>query len=389
MPVVRDLYSKLYNQYFRSAKPIPPGSYAFKTPPGAELPYRLHLRIEPDGSGLLIVNASTVLHLNRTATEYAFHLIHETPRAEVGHLVAKRYRTKDNQAQQDYDQFSAQIHNLILNPDLDPSAYLNIERRTPYSKTHSAPYRLDCALTYRLPQGSEVQFAPVKRVERELETQEWIDIINKAWQAGIPHLIFTGGEPTLRPDLPDLLAAAEVNGQVTGLLTDALRLADREYFETLARSGLDHIMVVLHPDLEQSWEALKIILPDEIFAAVHLTITPENKTQIPDLIQKLKEMGASALSLSALDISLKAELKKAQEQAAGLHLPLVWDLPVPYSDFNPVGLEVQENLLTEGESGRAWLYVEPDGDVLPQQGVNQVLGNFLSDPWEKIWKYGL
>ena len=35
--------------------------------------------------------------------------------------------------------------------------------------------------------------------------------------------------------------------------------------------------------------------------------------------------------------------------------------------------------------GKAWLYVEPDGDVLPAQGVSRVLGNFLTDPWEKIW----
>jgi MoaA/NifB/PqqE/SkfB family radical SAM enzyme len=39
-------------------------------------------------------------------------------------------------------------------------------------------------------------------------------------------------------------------------------------------------------------------------------------------------------------------------------------------------------------AGKAWMYVEPDGDVLPSQGINQVLGNFLIDPWEKIWKPG-
>jgi hypothetical protein len=27
-----------------------------------------------------------------------------------------------------------------------------------------------------------------------------------------------------------------------------------------------------------------------------------------------------------------------------------------------------------------------DGDVLPAQGDNQVLGNILVDPWEKLWK---
>jgi MoaA/NifB/PqqE/SkfB family radical SAM enzyme len=35
--------------------------------------------------------------------------------------------------------------------------------------------------------------------------------------------------------------------------------------------------------------------------------------------------------------------------------------------------------------GRAWLYVEPDGDVLPTQGVDRVLGNVLRDSWADIW----
>ena len=42
--------------------------------------------------------------------------------------------------------------------------------------------------------------------------------MDKAWAAGIPHITFTGGEPTLRDDLPALIAHAEKIGQVTGLL---------------------------------------------------------------------------------------------------------------------------------------------------------------------------
>jgi MoaA/NifB/PqqE/SkfB family radical SAM enzyme len=64
-------------------------------------------------------------------------------------------------------------------------------------------------------------------------------------------------------------------------------------------------------------------------------------------------------------------------------MTLIWDLPVPYSAQNPVALETVGTV--EG-AGRAWLYVEPDGDVLPTQGDKQILGNFLTDPWDKIWK---
>ena len=57
--------------FFSPAQPLPAGLYHYQAPPEAELPYRLHLRLEPDGRGVLVVNASTVLHLNPTAAEYA------------------------------------------------------------------------------------------------------------------------------------------------------------------------------------------------------------------------------------------------------------------------------------------------------------------------------
>jgi len=51
-----------------------------------------------------------------------------------------------------------------------------------------------------------------------------------------------------------------------------------------------------------------------------------------------------------------------------------------------LALELAEFEETSQGAGKAWLYVEPDGDVLPAQGINQVLGNMLIDPWEKIWE---
>ena len=57
---------------------------------------------------------------------------------------------------------------------------------------------------------------------------------------------------------------------------------------------------------------------------------------------------------------------------------------MPYSLENPVAYETVDDQVPAG-AGKAWLYVEPDGDVLPAQGLaGQVLGNFLKDPWERI-----
>ena len=71
--------------------------------------------------------------------------------------------------------------------------------------------------------------------------------------------------------------------------------------------------------------------------------------------------------------------------AAALNMSLIWNLPVPYSAFNTVALEIQEDASSR-EGSPTSLYVEPDGDVLPAQGINQILGNLLSDPWDKIWR---
>ena len=84
---------------------------------------------------------------------------------------------------------------------------------------------------------------------------------------------------------------------------------------------------------------------------------------------------------------MTAELQAARDLAASLGLSLVWDLPVPYSASNPVNLELEAAVqpLPSG-AGRAWLYVEPDGDVLPAQGINRPLGNLFRDDWETIWR---
>jgi MoaA/NifB/PqqE/SkfB family radical SAM enzyme len=81
---------------------------------------------------------------------------------------------------------------------------------------------------------------------------------------------------------------------------------------------------------------------------------------------------------------LNQTLTALHNQATDLGLSLVWDLPVPYSSFNPIASEVVVDHQSEG-AGKAWLYVEPDGDVLPAQGINRVLGNLLRDPWDIIW----
>jgi organic radical activating enzyme len=370
---------------FTPAEPLPAGNYHYQAPQEEPRNYRLHLRIEKDGTGVLILNASTVLHLNRTATEYAYHLIHNHRKDEAVRSVASRYRAKQEQISQDYQDFLDRIDALIDTPDLDPVMFLGFDRQKPFTDDISAPYRLDVALTYRLPESANPGTAPVERVSRELATPEWKFILDKAWQVGIPHIVFTGGEPTLREDLFDLITYTEEHGQVTGLVTDGHRLAEKTYLDQLLFTGLDHLEIILDSENPVIWEAVSNAIAADIFTAVHLTVSLQNHEQIPGLLERLAGMGLANISLSASSPDLSKELEKAREVAANLDLSLVWNLPVPYSAINPVNLEVESDLIPAG-AGRAWLYVEPDGDVLLTKGVPRVLGNFLANSWEEIWR---
>lgn len=379
------IFNRLADQ-FSKVKPLPEGTHHTQAMLEDESPYRLHLRLRKDGSGTLVVNAATILHLNPTAAEYAYHFIKGTPPEEAAQEISKRYRITKGVALEDYQDFVDRIQTLIDTPDLDPVSFLDFERVAPHSADLTAPVRLDCALTYKLPPETDAEYAPTKRVDHELTTEEWGQIMDIAWREGVPHVTFTGGEATLREDLPDLIAHAEKNGQVCGLLTDGLKLADKSYLHVLLNTGLDHLLFLLQPENKESWKALETIMPEDIFTTVHVTINEKTLKKMDEILQKLAGLDVTSLSLGLADVSLHESLDDTLDKAANLGMQLAFDLPVPYSADNPVAFETAKDEVPSG-AGKSWLYIEPDGDVLPAQGMaDTVLGNILRDPWEEIYK---
>ncbi|MEW5941255.1 MAG: radical SAM protein, partial [Chloroflexota bacterium] len=262
------IFNRLADQ-FKKVQPLPAGLYHLQA---EGKPLRVHLRLRSDGSGLLILNASTVLHLNPTAAEYAYHYIKGTPAPDAAKEISSRYRVPRGQALEDYADFAERIQTLVETPDLDPVSFLDFERVAPHSADLTAPLRLDCALTYRVPAGTRPEVAPTKRVARELSTEEWQSVLDKAWQAGIPHVTFTGGEPTLRDDLSALIAYAEKLGMVCGLITGGEKLSDKKYLDQLLQTGLDHLLLILDPDNSKAWKAIKSAVAADLFVTAHLTV---------------------------------------------------------------------------------------------------------------------
>ena len=130
----------------------------------------------------------------------------------------------------------------------------------------------------------------------------------------------------------------------------------------------------------------------DIYVVVHVVVTAANADTAEETMAYLAERGVHAVALSSPLRSASDEelgrledaLDRAQQAAHAHGLTVIWDLAAPYSYVNPI--EIDADLPPE-QVVRQHLYVEPDGDALPAQGYNIVLGNVLRDPWETIWNH--
>lgn len=87
----------------------------------------------------------------------------------------------------------------------------------------------------------------------ELTTDQWRELLEKLRRANIPQVTFTGGEPTLRPDLPELVEAAQ--WFVTRLNTNG-RLLTPELCRRLSEASLDSVQVTLYDARREVHNAL-------------------------------------------------------------------------------------------------------------------------------------
>jgi len=365
------------------AKPVvPPGLYHRMQADLPGPPRRLHLRVEPDGRGLLIVNASTVLHMNETAAAHAWLLIQGNSEDEAAKWMADRFRLSPGRAMKDGRLVRDQIEALASGEDIDPVVVMGMERAQPYAGHPKSPYRLDLALTYRMPAGQAVGTLARRRAKRELRMDQWLTFLDHAWDSGVPHVVFVGGEPTLRPDLAALVAHAEGLGQVSGVVTAGERLVAARPLDRLAAAGLDHLLVVVDPRRPRSLQGLRRAVASDVFCAAHWTLDPKPTTSLPVQLRKIRDTGVTHISLSAPPKpGHEKALASAQQALAEAGLTLIWDLPVPFASTNPTRLEAG----LAPEAG-AWLYVEPDGDVVRSIETGEVLGNVTRDSIAGLWR---
>jgi len=375
--------------------------------------------VEPDGRGLLVINASRVLHLNQTAAEYARLVLEDVSEDAAVRQVTRRYRVDARTARADFCRMQAQIKTLIrADGSTCPIIGLDLERVDPFSVSLTAPYRMDLALTYRCNNACPHCYVARPPDYAEMDTATWKAVLARVWEVGIPHVCFTGGEATLREELVELVATAEGLGLVAGLLTNGRRLSDAAYAQALVAAGLDHVQITLESHDETvhdrmvaapgAWretvQGVRNAVAAGLYTTTNTTLTHENVNvnvaRIEETVAFIASLGVPTFACNSLiyagrgttvgtgfrEGELVPILERVREAARQHGLRLVWYTPTQYCALSPLQLELGVKACT------AALYnmcVEPDGAVIPCQSYYEPLGHILRDPWQAIWNHDL
>lgn len=374
----------------------------------------IHLRVETDGSAVLIVNSNRIMHLNPSAAIMTKLALENTEDKAAVREIKRKFHVSSSVAQADYAQYKSLLAEIIR-PDGSCLVHdLELDIRSPFSTHPSAPYRMDLALTYRCNNDCAHCYNARPRNFPEISTDDWKKILDRLWDIGIPHIVFTGGEPTLRNDLPELISHAQQIGQITGVNTNGRRLNDQKYLESLIAAGLDHVQITveshdpwIHASMVHSPSAwyqtitgLRNALESPLFVMTNTTMLTNNVSSLETTLKFFAELGVPTVGLNALIYSghgatvgtgldekeLKPLLELAKQITEDAGQRLIWYTPTEYCHFDPMELELGVKGCT------AALYnmcVEPNGDVIPCQSYYEPLGNILHDDWNSIWNHSL
>jgi hypothetical protein len=198
------------------AEPPSPGMYTYHiTPPGGQI--RIHLRIEGDGRGILFVDVTEVVHLNPTAAHMAKLALDEVPQLQARAMLGRHCPANERQRlAAELTQIYAMIERFTHpNGECPTCAVAGLERAPLFSQRARAPYKADLALTYGCNNECPHCYNEPDRFDMpSMPKEEWFRVLDTLHGVGVPHIILTGGEATMHPDLPEIIRYANELGQV-------------------------------------------------------------------------------------------------------------------------------------------------------------------------------
>ncbi len=269
-------------------------------------------------------------------------------------------------------------------------------------------------LTHRCPLQCGYCSNPLEllKANRELDTRQWLDVFAQAADLGILQVHLSGGEPTLRRDLPDLVAALAARGIYTNLITAGVGLREGA-IEALADVGLDHVqlsfqgatavttdMIGNHPGAyEKKLQTARQICAAGLPLTINAPIHRKNIDEVERFIALSLELGAERLEIANVQyygwallnrpalmpprdkvLRMSEKVERAREDLRGV-LAIDFVAPDYYAQYPKACM---------GGWARDAFMIAPDGTVLPCHAAASIAGlefaNVAQTPLAEIWE---
>jgi MoaA/NifB/PqqE/SkfB family radical SAM enzyme len=300
------------------------------------------------------------------------------------------------------------IYNLYNPPMPSPAAMRPFERKLrtmaekivfPATSTLSVTPRCPCRCVH----CSADRFVTPDR--RELTTEELKDVVDQALDLGVCTMVFTGGEPMARADLPDLIAHVDKTRAHAMIFTSGVLLTDRNV-ERLAAAGLGSLNVSIDADTPAVHDGLR-----RVPGAFRKALDGARRARAAGILTGISTYGSHESVSSG---SLEHLLEIAREE--GFHEVTIFDC-VPTGKFltrpevimgrkdikriraladrynadsHPMGVTAQAkaNAYDGGGcfGGFAQFYMTCYGDINPCDFNPVTFGNVRDEPLEAIWR---
>lgn len=293
-----------------------------------------------------------------------------------------------------------------------------VEKTTALGRTQPdkvVPYAILGEMTHRCPLQCPYCSNPLmlERASEELSTEDWKRVMDEAVDMGVLHFHFSGGEPTSRKDLEELVAHAAKVGLYTNLITSAVLLSENRV-NSLAEAGIDHVQISFQDStaelgdwvagykgaFEKKKAAARLVRKADIPLTVNAVMHRHNLHHLEDMIQMAIDFDAERIEVAQVQyyawalrnraafLPTREQLDRATEIVTEARERLKGVLAIDYVVPDYYARRPKSCM---GGWGRQFLNIMPSGTVLPCHAAeslpNITFDSVRDKPLAWIWEH--
>lgn len=385
--MLKDVISRLLTPQRPGTDAVPVGLHHFvREADGRTLRY--HLRVEPDGSGLLIANANEACRLSPSGVRIARGILLNIAAPTIERGLRRTYRELSAAtAKADVARVRSVIDEMVRPGSRFPLTSLD-EASQVQRRMLSAPLVADVELP-ELVRGKE--------------------LLGKLWDAAVPQSVLLVPEGGSRETVVELVERAEDLGMIVGVRGRATDLGDGDACKAMAQRGLDRADVFYAHSEATVHDALFGAGDHALATAAFTTLRALEVCPVavvPLVASTWNAFGATARTLhdeagvttiiayavmgdeAAADAptlplaALPQATAHAEEAAEALGVALLWASPITVEPGANAIAAVRRGPRAAGDAA---VHVTREGAVLAASGPSTSAGDLLHDPWARIW----